>query len=160
MVEAAVVRRRRRPMFLLDAAVPGDIEPSVDNLEDAYRYELDDLEKVARKGRAGREAATRQAWQMIDTAVAEFVRGHGARRAVPAVRRLRGHFEVTRDAVLGDASLDAAAATRLLINKLLHVPSSTLRASAGDDPALHRHALRLFGLDDDSPQDDPPGDEQ
>lgn len=158
MVEAAVLRRRRRPVFLLDAAVPGDIDPAVDDLEDAYRYDLDDLEKVARAGHAEREAAAREAWRIIDAAVDAFVRNDGARRATPAVRRLRGHFEATREAVLNDPSLDAAAATRLLINKLLHVPSSSLR-EAGDDNTAQQ-ALRLFGLDDDPSQDDPPGDQQ
>ncbi len=158
MVEAAVVRRRRRPVFLLDAAVPGDIEPAVDGLEDAYRYDLDDLETVARAGHAGREAAAHEAWQIIDAAVAAFIRNDGARRAIPAVRRLRGHFEAAREAVLSDSSLDAAAATRLLVNKLLHVPSNTLREGSDD---MRGDALRLFGLDDDdrSP-DDFPGDQQ
>lgn len=144
MVAAALVKRRRRPMFLLDAAVPGDIDPAVDSLDGAYRYELDDLEQVAQEGRAGREAAASQAWQIIGQHVDAFAqtqaKNHAARQAVPAVRQLRDHFEAVRADVLAGGDLDAEAATRLLINKLLHAPSGALRAGADDA------ALGLFGL--------------
>ena len=141
MVRAALAARRRRPMFLLDAAVPGDIDPAADTLDGAYRYELDDLERVAQEGRTGREAAATEAWHIVDRHAAAFAAARAGRQAVPAVRQLRAHFEAVRDEVLADPNLDAAAATRLLVNKLLHAPSGALRG--GEEAA---QAMRLFGL--------------
>ena len=150
MVAAALIKRRHRPMFLLDAAVPGDIDPAADRVDGAYRYELDDLEQVAQEGRAGREAAAAQAWAIVDQHVAAFAQSRAARQAAPAVRQLRDHFEAVRAEVLANGDLDAAAATRLLINKLLHAPSGALRAGADDAPAL-----RLFGITPNQEESDP-----
>ena len=110
-------------------AVPADVEPAVDRLDDVFRYELDDLERAAMQGRSTRAAAA-SAPGLIDEAVAGFWGAARARAAVPAIVALRQHFEVLREEVLAERPADAAAATRLLINRLLHEPSEVLREMA------------------------------
>jgi glutamyl-tRNA reductase len=72
MVALALRRRRFRPMFLIDAAIPADIEPAVARLEEAFLYDLDDLEAVAENARAARQHAAAAAWAIVDTELARF----------------------------------------------------------------------------------------
>lgn len=150
-MSAALRARRRRPVFVIDTAIPFDVEPSVNDLDGAFLYSLDDLEGAAMTGRAPREAASVAAWALLDSELASFERRQAERAAVPTVTRLRAHFEAARAAVLRDQpGLDAEAATRLLVNRLLHAPSETLRAlaaSAGDAAAEEVLVRRLFRLE-------------
>ncbi|MHA1564443.1 MAG: glutamyl-tRNA reductase [Alphaproteobacteria bacterium] len=159
MVEGALRRRRRRPIFIIDAAVPGDVERAVHDLEAAFRYDLDDLETVAQEGRLAREAAAGQAWGLLDEEISAFHRDRAARRAVPAVVRLQQYFETARSEILaGNTGLSAQEATRLLVNKLLHGPYRVLREAASDnegcDAEMEHFIARLFALDAQE-QDDP-----
>jgi glutamyl-tRNA reductase len=153
MMEQVLRRRRRRPVYLIDLGVPSDIEPSVNRIDDAYLYDLGDLERVALAGHAGRAEAAEAAWRIIDDEVAAFLRGRAGRTVVPTLVALRRRFETVRERVLSEASAtDAAEATRLLINRLLHDPSETLRALAADEGEGNERALaerllrRLFRL--------------
>ncbi len=151
---AAVLRqRRRRPVFVIDAAIPPTVEPAVNDLDGAFLYTLDDLERAAIAGRSAREVAAAEAWTVLDDEIAAFHRRQAERAAVPAVTALRRHFEAVRTAMLRDQpGLDAEAATRLLVNRLLHAPSEVLRglaASAGDAADAEALARRLFRLDRD-----------
>ena len=153
MMEQALRRRRRRPVYLIDLGVPGDIEPRVNRIDDAYLYDLGDLERVALAGQASRAEAGKAAWRIIDEEVAAFLRARAERAAVPTLVALRRHFEAARESVLGEAGeTDAAEATRLLINRLLHDPSEVLRALAADEDDGNERALverllrRLFRL--------------
>ncbi|HEV2550289.1 MAG TPA: glutamyl-tRNA reductase [Stellaceae bacterium] len=150
-VAAALRRRPTRPIFVIDAAVPGDAEPAVNDLDGAFLYDLADLERVALAGRATRESASREAWQIIDAELAAFIARRAERRAVPAVVALRQYVERLRRQALDEAGGDAEAATRLLANRLLHDPSERLRAlmSAAPDDAAAVEALlrRLFPLE-------------
>jgi glutamyl-tRNA reductase len=154
VVRAALRQRRQRPIFFIDAGVPGDVDPAVDALDQAFVYRMADLESVAMSGRADREAALGPAQAIVEQAVAEFVRASAARAAVPTVVAVREHFEAVRRAVLATApAADADAATRALINRLLHAPSEVLRELAAERPEerdrLERLARRLFGLKDE-----------
>lgn len=153
MMEQVLRRRRRRPVYLIDLGVPSDIEPSVNRIDDAYLYDLGDLERVALAGHAGRAEAAEAAWRIIDEEVAAFLRARAGRTVVSTLVALRRHFETARERVLSEASTtDAAEATRLLINRLLHDPSETLRALAADEGEGKERALaerllrRLFRL--------------
>jgi glutamyl-tRNA reductase len=152
-VARALRLRRRRPMFLIDAAIPGDLPADIDKLDGAFRYDLDALEQVAMAGRATREAAAKDAWRIVEDEVAQFQRGRAERTAVPALAAQRRHFEFERDRLLKEApGVDAAEATRLLVNRLLHDPSEALRALAAEEGQYERataEALlrRLFRLD-------------
>lgn len=154
---AALRKRRRRPMFFIDAAVPADVDPATADVDEVYLYNLGDLEGVALAGRAGREAARRAAWALIDEAAAAHLRDCAERGAAPAVAALRAHFEAERRRLLDEhPNIDADAATRLLVNRLLHRPSEALRVAAGDgeQAALDLAAAALFGLRPPSPPAD------
>lgn len=153
-IQAALRKRRRKPIFLVDAGIPGDIDPAVNRVDGAFLYDLTDLERVAMEGRATREAAAREAWGIIDAELATFLRGQAARAAVPAIVSLRGHFELVRDQVLAEAAGDAEKATRLLVSRLLHDPSEVMKeiASGGDKArpqweAAEQLLKRLFRLE-------------
>ncbi len=143
-------KRRRKPMFVVDAGIPGDVEPLVNRVDGAFLYDLSDLERVALAGRAGREQAARQAVAMVDDELAEFLRGRAERAAVPAIVALRLLFEKTRETALVEAEGNAEEATRLLINRLLHAPSETLKGAAAtgaDWQGLEKTLQRLFRLE-------------
>jgi glutamyl-tRNA reductase len=153
-VRAALRRRRQQPIFFLDCGLPGDVDPAVDALDQAFVYRMADLESVAMAGRADREAALGPARAIVDQAVGAFVRERAARAAVPTVVAVREHFEAVRRQILASApGADADSATRALVNRLLHAPSEVLRESAGERSADHeqleRLARRLFGLKDE-----------
>ncbi|HXP75603.1 MAG TPA: glutamyl-tRNA reductase [Stellaceae bacterium] len=156
---AAVLRqRRRRPVFVIDAAIPPSVEPAVNDLDGAFVYTLDDLERAATARQTARETAA-AAWAVLDDELAAFNRRQAERAAVPAVTALRSHFEAVRAALLRDQpGLDAEAATRLLVNRLLHAPSEVLRglaSSAGDATEAEALARRLFRLDRDEGDEGP-----
>ena len=163
MVEQAIAARRHKPMFMVDIAVPRDIEDSVGQLEDVFLYGIDDLRQVIDHNLRSREAAAREAGAIIDLQVERYMawrRALGVRN--PAVD-MRHHAEVYRDEVLDKAramiargkSPDEALSflANTLTNKLLHHPSARLREAAlsGDLDLLHA-AGRLYGLDDAGPR--------
>jgi glutamyl-tRNA reductase len=159
LVEAALKRRRREPIFFIDAAVPGDVDPAVARLDGAFVYDLEDLERVALEGKANRQAETQAAWRIVDEELAAFLRQRAERAAVPFVAALRRHFESARAEVLAEGEPSAAEATRRLINRLLHDPSEALRAAAagdgGEDPkgraTLEAALRRLFRIGTEEP---------
>ncbi len=153
-LQAALKRRRRKPIFVVDAGIPGDVDPAVDRVDGAFLYDLADLERVALEGRAGREAAARAAWKIVEEEVAAFLRGRAARVAVPAIVALRQRFEAEREAALKEAGGDADKATRLLVNRLLHDPSEAMKGiaagggiAAPEWQAVEQALIRLFRLD-------------
>lgn len=147
-VKAALKARRHQPMLFVDLAVPGDIDPKVNAIEDSFLYGLDDLERLAMKGRKEREQAATAAWRIVDEAVAGFEKQSEVRLAAPTLTALKARFDGEREQVLAEnPGIDAAEATRRLINRLLHQPLAALRQAA-PDPALEEAVRRLFGIDD------------
>ncbi|WP_339779584.1 glutamyl-tRNA reductase [uncultured Thalassospira sp.] len=124
---AAVKRRRYRPVLMIDTAVPGDIDPQVDDISEVFFYRLEDLENIAAQGRGGREEKADEAWAMVEAEVDHFVRVRAERAAVPALAELRQHFDAVRAAALAESHGDAEKATRLLVNRLLHAPTQALK---------------------------------
>lgn len=158
MVAEAIRQRRRKPMFLVDIAVPRDIDPEVAQLDDVFLYGIDDLRQVIDTNMRSRQTAAREAEAIIDLQVERYMawrRSLELRNPVAAIRR---HAEQQRDAVLArarkmraagrseDEVLDYLADT--LTNKLLHAPSASIYQAALDgDRELLRAAERLYGLD-------------
>jgi len=150
LVAAALRKRPLRPIFVIDVAIPTDADPAINALDGVFLYDLADLERAALAGRASRAAAAAAAWRIIADEVASFAARRAARAAVPAVVALRRHFEKVRAEVMAERGLDADAATRLLVARLLHAPSEALRdlAGGGEDAARMEELLRrLFRLD-------------
>jgi glutamyl-tRNA reductase len=155
MVSAAIAARRRRPMFLVDIAVPRDIEPDVGKLDDVFLYTIDDLREVIDENLRSRQQAAREAEAMIELSVEHFMGWWRALDLRNPVGELRRDAETNRDEVLGKArallargktpeeALEFLAHT--LTNKLLHAPSANLRAAAlRGDVELLRAAEKLF----------------
>ncbi|WP_430469605.1 glutamyl-tRNA reductase [Thalassospira lucentensis] len=153
---AAVKRRRYRPVLMIDTAVPGDIDPQVDEIDEVFLYRIEDLENIAAEGRGGREQKAEEAWALIEAELDGFVRDRAQRAAVPAIADLRKRFETVRSDVLNESQGDAEKATRLLINRLLHTPTQALKdlATTTDGAGTvewvkaQKLLARLFELDD------------
>ena len=137
MVERALRQRRRRPMFMIDLAVPRDIEPEVARLDDVLLYTVDDLGKLVQTGMENRQSAVAQAENIIETRVDAFMHWLSARQAVPAIRALHARGESLKQGELerarrmlarGDdpqAVLEALASS--LTGKFLHGPTTLLQ---------------------------------
>src|SRR5207253_4814590 len=103
MVERALKARRHRPMFLVDFAVPRDVEAEVGALEDVFLYTLDDLGAIAQQGAESRRAAVDEAEALVGRQVEAFRAWQGARAAVPAIVELRRRADAYREAELAKA---------------------------------------------------------
>lgn len=158
-VERALKERKRRPIFMVDIAVPRDIEPEVGDLEDIYLYCVDDLHDIIEENLQSRRDAALQAEEIIDSQVENFMSWLRTQDAVPIIRAIRENAEEESNHLLQKAKkqlqqgvdpeqvLDDLA--RTLTNKLLHEPSRQLRQSGSDvDNNLIDAARNLFNLKD------------
>jgi glutamyl-tRNA reductase len=159
-VLSALAARRHRPMFLLDLAVPRDIEATVAQLEDVYLYTVDDLEQAIEGNRASRREAAQQADAIIELQCEHYLAWWRAQGRQDALRNLRADGESARDRALARAGQELAAGgdpaevvqrlAHQLTNRLLHAPSNALRQAALDgDVELLRAAERIFRSDDE-----------
>ena len=154
---AAVRRRRRRPIFMADLAVPHDIERDVGNLPDVYLYSVDDLADVIAEGRQRRVAAAGVAEGIVDQQVAEFMAWIRGRRVSSIIVQVRESAAATREEVLAKARRRLQGGeppdevieyvARTLTNKLLHTPSTGIReAGESDRQDIVEAARMLFGI--------------
>ena len=163
MLDDALHARRRRPMFLLDLAVPRDIEANAAQLPDVFLYTIDDLKQVIDAGQRSRENAAREAEAIIELQVERYLAWRRSSALDQPLRAFRAEAEAQRDQVLARAhemianGHDPAAALEYLAHtltgKLLHAPSVRMReaAEAGDSTLLDA-AARLFGNDGNPPR--------
>ncbi len=155
-VERALRQRKHRPMFMVDLAVPRDIEPEVKSLEDVYLYTVDDLSEVVQTGQANRQAAVAQAEAIIDVGVQNFAHWLEQRSNVPLIQQLHAQTDGWRIAELARArkllakgeDLDAVleALSRGLTQKMLHGAMAELHAGDVDSREHARQAIERFFL--------------
>jgi glutamyl-tRNA reductase len=141
-VERALKARRRRPMFMVDLAVPRDIEPEVAKLADVYLYTVDDLSSLVQTAGEKRQAAVEQAEAIIDAGVQSFAHWLDQRATVPLIQALNKQADAWREAELArarkalargeDAQAVLDALARGLTHKLLHGTYAELNAADGD----------------------------
>jgi len=168
-VEQAIESRKRRPMLLIDIAVPQDIEPTVSELPDIYHYGIDDLQGIIEEGRRSRREAAVEAEEIISAEVMSFMGWLGTRRIADTIRDVRGQAAATRTEVLRRAQRMLAAGddpahaleylADTLTNKLLHAPTAEIRsAGAQGRTEVVAAARTLFHLDrqPDKKQSSPP----
>lgn len=158
-VESALRKRKHKPVFMVDIAVPRDIEASVAELDDVYLYTVDDLQNVIEENRASRAQAARDAEEIVTARAQIFLEQLQALDAVPLIQNLRQHGERERNAALEKAQRMLAAGkpaeevtvwlANTLTNRLLHAPTSHLRQAATEGQAELIHAAKkLYGLDE------------
>ena len=150
-VERALKRRRRRPIFMVDLAVPRDIEPEVKALDDVYLYTVDDLAGVVQTGQANRRAAVAQAEAIVDAGVQSFMQWVAQRNAVPLIQQLQAQadewraIEIARARKLlakgDDVEAVLEALSRGLTQKMLHGALAELHA--GDTLARERASTAI-----------------
>ena len=157
MVERAVKARRHRPIFMVDLAVPRDIEEEVGELDDVFLYTVDDLAQVVESGLESRQAAVLDAENIIASRVQDFLGWLQARDTVPVIRSLRDTAERMRRHEIEHAMKLLAKGeapekvlehlSHRLTNKLLHAPTQALNMAEGSERnELQAAASRLFHL--------------
>ena len=155
LIERALRARRRRPMFMVDLAVPRDIEREVGELDDVFLYTVDDLAEIVSANLDARRSAVVQAEAIIETQVGQFMHWMQARQSVPLIRALREQAEEARrhefERALrllqrgDDPKQVLEALSQGLANKLMHAPTQALNEAAGEERReLSDIVARLF----------------
>ncbi|MGH1370577.1 MAG: glutamyl-tRNA reductase [Cellvibrionaceae bacterium] len=156
-VESALKKRRHKPMFMVDIAVPRDIEPEVGDLDDVYLYSVDDLREVIDENRRSRQEAAESATEIVTQGVSQYATQLRALDSVATIKAYRQKAEELRDQELQKALKLLESGTepekvlnqlaRGLTNKLLHAPTSRLKkAGASGDSDLIDLSHELFDL--------------
>ncbi len=154
-VERALKTRKRRPMFMVDLAVPRDIEPEVAQLDDIYLYTVDDLSALVQTAGEKRQAAVAQAEAIIESGVQSFVHWLDQRSSVPLIQALNAQADNWRAMEIARAhkllargeSVEAVleALSRGLTHKILHGALAELHSTAGEQRLQLAHTVsRLF----------------
>lgn len=158
-IERALKQRKRRPIFMVDIAVPRDIEPEVSRLDDIYLYTVDDLHNIIEESRQSRRDAAKQAEEIIDHHVDQFAGWLRSQETVPTITALRIRLEQESEDLLSQAKKDIqqgqpaeevlAEFSRQLSQKLLHSPCQQLHdAGVNGDNGLIDAARTLFNIKD------------
>jgi glutamyl-tRNA reductase len=160
-------RRKHKPMFFIDIAIPRDIDPAVNGVENVYLYTVDDLNGVVESNIEQRKKEAEKAEEIVNQEIGQFFKWLSSLEVTPTIVALRKKFDEIRKAEIEktlsgwkdippDAGKKLEAATMAMMNKLLHHPTSTLKQSGqGGRTALYVDALRgLFELNVDIPDDE------
>ncbi|MGC0152925.1 glutamyl-tRNA reductase [Chromobacterium vaccinii] len=161
MVERAIKARRHRPMFMLDLAVPRDVELEVGKLDDVFLYSVDDIAGIVEVGKEARQNAAAEAETIIQARVAEFSDWLKKRETVPLIRALRDEADRARRHALEGALKQLArgeapekvleALSVQLTNKLMHPPTQALSSGSGAEHDAQVQAIaRLYRLHPES----------
>ena len=163
-VAGVLKARRHRPLFLVDLAVPRDIAPEVNTLENVYAYDVDDIQRVVADNASARSVEAAKAELIVAEEVARFVQSRAVREGVPVLAQLRAHAEqiarLEAERTIANLGPDLSekqkkcveAMALAIVNKLLHQPTAKLRAVGLDEGRNHLvgAAAELFGLDPDA----------
>ncbi len=157
--EKLLAARKNRPMFFVDIAVPRDIDPAVNELDNAFVYDIDDLEQVVEANRRQREREAAWAEKIVDEEVRRTLRRLAARDLVPTIVALEERINRIRENELEryrgrlatltpDERKAVDALTRGILNKILHGPITELKSGVGrpEQSALVQLIRKIFGL--------------
>ncbi len=156
-VESAIKARKHAPIFMVDIAVPRDIEEEVSELEDVFLYTVDDLKEIIDEGLKSRQEAALKAEEIIDVEVSHFMNWLRSLDSIAIMREFREHAEDIRDKAVAnalkqlrngkEAELVIKELARQLTNKLIHKPSIQIKQAGMDDRnELIDAAIELFDL--------------
>lgn len=157
-VEKALKKRKHRPVFMVDIAVPRDIEPEIGDLDDIYLYTVDDLQTVIEENRRSRQSAALQADEIILTETRHFMDWMQSLDAISTIQLLRNNLHLTQMSLVEKAKKHLArgeepdqvveALARAMIQKITHTPSVKLREVDQERQGeLIRAMEELFELD-------------
>jgi glutamyl-tRNA reductase len=159
-VENVIKKRRFKPVFFIDIAVPRDIDPKVDDVENAYLFTVDHLQEIVQANLTQRGLEAEKAEEIIDQEIGQFFKWLSTLEVTPAIVALRTRFDEIRRVELEktisnwkelppDAEKRLEALTLAMMNKLLHAPTTALKqAGQGGRVDLYVDALRqLFELE-------------
>ena len=159
LTAADVPPRRGRPLFLIDLAVPRDLDPAIHELEDCFLYDIDDLQAVVTETLSGRRKEAERAEELVAAEAERFRAWQASLDVVPAIASLRARAEEIRAAELArlgqrlsDAERAAVeSATAQIVNKLLHLPIVRMKeAAVTADGVIYAETVRhLFGLEEE-----------
>ena len=162
--EAILGKRKNRPMFFIDIAVPRNVHPEVNRLDGMFVYDIDDLQSVASNNSAERKKEAQRAEQIVEAEVERFTSRMQSLHLVPTILSLQEYCETIRQAEidrirgrLGHITPEQEAAieamTRGIVNKLLHTPITTLKSTAAEPEAatIHEIVRRIFNLKSGNP---------
>ncbi len=159
-VKPVIRARRNRPLFFIDIAVPRDIDPEINRLDNSYVYDVDDLKGIVEENLGDRQKEALKGERLIDEAVIQFQQWREALDVVPTIVALRKRLEGIAEAEIrrtvqgqGLSADDAEALHRMMaafINKALHEPTAFLKREGmgGDKPAQVDLVRKLFKLDE------------
>ena len=164
-VEAAIKKRKRKPMFMVDIAVPRDIESEVGSLPDVYLYTIDDLSNIVQANIEQRQKAAQGAEVIVDMGTERYERERRIHSDKALLTRLRDEAEATRVQELnkalnsleqtGDAEAALTQLSRALTNKLIHPPTAAIRTASADGKTELVDQLRQVYQLDDAPANEP-----
>jgi glutamyl-tRNA reductase len=160
-VEKILAARRNRPMFFVDIAVPRDVDPTVNELDNAFVYDIDDLGHVVEANKKQREREAVWAEEIVQTEVLRTMKRLASRDVVPTIVALEARLNHIREGEMDRyqgrlSSLSAEqrqaveALTRGILNKILHGPITELKSGVGEPEhvALVRLIHKIFGLEE------------
>jgi glutamyl-tRNA reductase len=161
-IQVAMAARRRRNLFLIDLAVPRDLDPAIAELEGVYLYNIDDLSEVVDQNLEKRQEKAGKAEEIVERELDRFLRRLLSHEAVPTIVELRHRLEEIRigelekclrrlGPITAEQRQSIDALTSGIINKVLHYPILRLKESASDPAAPDRESIRetirkIFGL--------------
>jgi glutamyl-tRNA reductase len=159
-VAPVLKRRRHRLLFMVDLAVPRDIEPGVNTLDGVYAYDVDDIQKVVAENAAQRASEAAKAEELLAEEIVRYVQGRTERQQAPVIKQLRARAEqivkgelertLPKLGALDDRQRKSIEAMAMaIVNKMLHQPTARLRARGGGEEGerLADAASELFGLE-------------
>jgi glutamyl-tRNA reductase len=159
-VQKTMKERKRRPIFFIDIAVPRDVDPEVEKVENVYLYDIDDLEQVVEENRKRRKKESLKAEAIVDEEVERFLQWLKSQEVIPVIVSLRNRCEEIRRKELekamsqmhlnGKETEALEALTTAIVNKILHTPLSYVKdaASQGEGEKVAKLVKELFALEE------------
>ena len=157
-VKGVMKARKQKPMFLIDISVPRNIDPAVNELDNVYLYDVDDLQGVADTGLEGRVKEAAKGEAIVGEEIDTFLRWQSSLDAKPTIIALRAHAEDVKNQEISKLNGKLSALTdeqrkaveqlaSSIVNKLVHPPTAALKEDAEDKDELIAMVKRLYGLD-------------
>jgi glutamyl-tRNA reductase len=165
--ECFLQRRKNRPMFFIDIAVPRNVDPELNKLDGIFVYDIDDLQAVVSSNLAERQRESQRASEIIESELERFLAQMSSVEVTPTIVSLREHLETIRQAEIdrvrgrlgkltSEQELAVEALTRGIVNKILHAPITTLKTASRESSAMtiEEAVRRMFGLKKGDQQSD------